>query len=384
MSTKVRFALSDFVTGGPILDVPIQEGASWSTVLNKADSLSCAVDLRDPEAQRLDILSAATPKKAVLSALTEEGTVLAWGIGSEHEWSEDESELGIPATGFWQYLDENAIMPVAARTAQLLLADGSVNPALDTTINNLSLGTVGKKLVQQLLAWPGAPAMTFQADEWSAGRTSPYTFASFKRIGSALNDLVNRENGPDFAFDAALAANGLDLVYSMRFGTEAKPQLGEFKGSWTVGGDDSPVRGLKVKVVGDDIASSGWMNGGKQEASILMSRILNDQMIADGYAPRMFIDTTHSDVVLQKTLDDYNSDNVDYASGPYMEISFEVRGDASSLPLGQYRCGDRVELDVIRSRRLPEGSIPCRVTGISGDETGEWIKVTVISTGDVV
>lgn len=384
MSTAVRYALSDFVTGGPLLDVPINEGASWATVLNKADSLSCSVDLRNPDAQVLDITNAASPKKAVLSAITEDGTVLAWGVGSEHEWSEDDNDLGLAASGFWQYLNENSIAPAAARTSALVLPDGSVNPALDTLVNDLSLGTVGKRLVQQILSWPGAPAMTFQADEVVHGRTAPYTFASFKKIGSALTDLVNRIGGPDFAFDAAIAANGLDLAYSMRFGTNAKPLLGEWKGSWTVGGDDSPIRGLKVKVIGDDISTSSWMTGGKQGSKVIMSRKLNDAMIADGYAPRMFVDTTHSDVVLQGTLDDYNDDNLDYASGPIMEISFEVRGNAPGLSLGQYRAGDWVDLDVLRSRRLPIGVLPCRITGISGNETGEWIKVSVVAEGPTV
>lgn len=381
----IRFALSDFVTGGPLLDVPINEGASWATVLNKADSVSCDIDMRDLDTQDLDIISAATPKKAVLSAITEDNFVLGWGVLSEHEWSDDDSRLDLTGSGFWQYLDENAIMPASARTATLVMPDGSINPALDTLINDVSLGTVGKRLVQQLLSWPGTPAMTYQADEVVTGRTAPYTFASFKRIAAALNDLVKREKGPDFAFDAAIAANGLDLAYSMRFGTEAKPQLGEYKGSWSVGGEDSPVKGLKVTVIGDDVATSGWMNGGKQGSRLLMSRILNDAMVTDGYAPRMFIDTTHSDVVLQATLDAYNADNVAYAAGPIMKISFSVRGDAPSLPLGQYRCGDWVDLDVgDGNRRLPEGLYRCRIVGISGDETGEWIKLSVVYDGVAV
>lgn len=381
----VRFALSDFVTGGPLLDVPIQAGASWATVLNKADSLSCSVDLRDPETQDLDIVSAATPKKAVLSAITDDGTVLAFGRSSGDDWADDESEFEIQATGIWQWLDENAIMPYAAATATLVLPDGTVNPALDTIVNNVSLGTVGKRLVQQLIAWPGSPAMTFQADDADPGRTVPYTFASFKRIGAALNDLVKRENGPDFAFDGAIAENGLDLTYSMRFGTEAKPLLGEWKGSWTVGGEDSPIRHLKVSRVGDDIATSGWMSAGRQGSTVIMSRTMNPQMIADGYAPSMFIDTSHSDVVLQGTLDDYNADNIEFASGPIIKVSFEVRGDAESLPLGQYRCGDWVDLDVGPGhKRLPEGSLPCRIVGLSGDETGEWIKVSVVYEGPAV
>jgi hypothetical protein len=52
-----------------------------------------------------------------------------------------------------------------------------------------------------------------------------------------------------------------------------------------------------------------------------------------------------------------------------------VRGDAA-LALGQYRPGDWAALDVSDGNLyLPEGAIGIRITGISGDETGNDIKI---------
>lgn len=84
----VTFALVDFKTGGPIVDLPIEEGAGWTSQLNRADSLSCSVALRSKEARALDLRSSATPGKALMVARTDE-RILAWGLISARSWDED-------------------------------------------------------------------------------------------------------------------------------------------------------------------------------------------------------------------------------------------------------------------------------------------------------
>ena len=45
----VFYALANFVDGGPILDLPVNPGASWASQLNRPDALSCEIDARDDE-----------------------------------------------------------------------------------------------------------------------------------------------------------------------------------------------------------------------------------------------------------------------------------------------------------------------------------------------
>lgn len=377
----VTYALADFVTGGPILDLPVMEGASWASQLNRADAVSCSVDLNDDDAKRLDLRSATEPNKTILLARTDDDFILAWGlIGDDgRTWNEDEMTLDLSATGIWSsWLGQNIIAPASALTAALITLDAEgypvVNPALDTSLAGWSHGTLGKKLVAQLLAWPGAPLVfDLPADE-PGTRTQTWTFASMKRVGAALDDLVKQEDGPDFAFDAQRAPDGISLRYVMRHGSEATPRIGTNVGVWALG-EGSPITGLKTTDAVAAGASVGWMTAGKQAGAALVSRVRNEAMIAAGYPPLSVVDTTHSDVSVQATLDSYNAANMQDAATVTRDLSFTVRGDATP-GLGGYRPGDTVALDIPKGHPwLPAGPLPIRITSMSGDETGIDVKI---------
>lgn len=380
----VTYGLADFVTGGPILDLPVMEGASWGAQINRPDSVDCTIDMRDPDALALDLRSSSEPNKTILFARTDDDIILAWGlIGDDgRTWDEDAKTLTLTAAGIDDsWLGECIIAPATALTAPLIVNDVDgypvPNPALNTTVSGFSHGTIGKRLVAQRLTWPGSPpagsVFILPADEPGV-RSQTYLFSSMKRIGSALSDLTKQEAGPDFAFDAARGPSGLGLVYTMRHGSEANPRLGTDAGTWSLGGD-SPVTGLKIADVEAAGASAGWMTAGKQSGAALISRALNAAMIAAGYPPMDIVDTSHSDVSVLATLDGYNRVNVANASTTTRDLSFSVRGDATPA-LGGYRPGDRIKLDVPAGHPwLVPGEIVIRITSIGGDETGKTVKI---------
>ena len=378
---SVSFALVDFVTGGPILDLPVMEGASWTAQLNRPDALSCSVDMNDPDALALDLRSSSEPKKTVLLARTDDDVVLAWGLIDSRDWDEDDRTLQLTASGVCgSYFGETIIAPASARTAPLTVPDPGgpglvmVNPALSTSYSGLSLGTIGKRLVQQRLAWPGAPtAFVLPADEAGSAERN-YAFADMKRTGAALTDLSNVEGGPDFAFDAQRAPNGLSLLYVMRHGSTAQPRIGTDVGSWPVGGL-SPITGLKVTDDGGSLASAAWLAAGKSSGAALLSRALNDDLVTgSGYPPLDEVDTSHNDVSVQGTLDGYASRLIGYGARLFRELSFSVRADATPA-LGQYRPGDTVTLDVPVDHPYLVSSLLVRITSISGDEAGLVVKI---------
>ena len=377
----VSYALADFVTGGPIVDLPVLEGASWGALLNRPDTVECTVDLNDEDALALDLRSASEPKKTVLIARTDDDIVLAWGLIAERTWNEDARTLGLSAVGVRSsFFGHTIVAPSSARTASLTVPDPNdanltiINPALNTVLDGWSLGTIGKKLVQARLAWPGAPSAPFvlQADE-AAPRTKTYEFAGFKSIESALNDLSDLENGPDFAFDAQRAPDGLSLLYVMRHGTEANPRIGTHVGSWNIGGD-SPITGLVVTDNADVMGSAAWLTAGKSSGTALVTRVLNPDLIAAGYPPLDIVDTSHNDVVVQGTLDSYGREALAYGATPERSLSFSVRGDATP-GLGAFRPGDTVTIDVPPEHPYLVQGFDVRVTSIEGDETGHILKV---------
>ena len=377
----VSYALADFVTGGPILDLPVRERASWAAQLNRPDALSCSVDLNDPDTIALDLRSSSEPKKTVLLARTDDDVILAWGLIDSRDWDEDDRTLTLTAGGAWgSYFGKTIIAPPSARTAPLVVPDPGgpglfmVNPALSTSLSGLSLGTIGKRLVEQRLAWPGAPtAFDLPPDEAGIAERS-YAFADMKRTGAALTDLTNVEGGPDFAFDAQRAPDGLSLRYVMRAGTTAQPRLGADVGSWPLGGL-SPVTGLKVTDDGSSLASAAWLTAGKSAGAALVSRALNDGLVDDsGYSPLDEVDTSHGDVSVQATLDAYAARLIGYGAHPFRELSFSVRADAAPA-LGTYRPGDIVTLDVPDGHPYLTTSIPVRITSMSGGEAGLSVKI---------
>lgn len=374
----VSYALADFVTGGPILDLPIKEGASWAAQLNRPDALSCDVDLNDPDALALDLRSSSEPKKTVMLARTDDDVILAWGLISSRAWNEDERTLSLSAGGVWStFFGSTIIAPPVARTAPLVTLDGEgypiINPVLDTSLSGFSLGTTGKKLVAQRLAWPGAPAVFDLPPDEIGTRERAYLFSGMKTISAALTDLTNVENGPDFAFDAQRASNGLGLRYVMRHGSEAKPRIGTDVGVWSLG-EQSPITGLTIDDDAANLASAAWLTAGKQSGDALISRTLNDALVAAGYPPLDIVDTSRNDVSVQATLDAYGAELIGLASRPQRELSFSVRADTSPS-LGQYRPGDTVTIDAPSDHPYLTASIPVRITSVSGDEAGLSVKI---------
>ena len=379
----VNYGLANYYDGSRIVNLPVMEGASWASLLNKPDELSCDVDLRDKAVRALDISAATELKKSVLFAESDTGAVLAWGVIGSRTWDDDAKKLTIEASGAGQYFNQRIIAPPAAATAVIVAPDGTVSTAYDTTINDVTLGSIGVELVRQALTWPNAPTAYVLPDAIpDLGRTSgTYRIVDFKRVWAALQDLTKREGGPDFAFEARRDETGLALRYLMRAGN---PFLGSWVGSWAVGAPSSPVTGLKVVDDGGAIATHVWMQAGRTSSKVLLSRAQNAALLAAGYPVLDLVDTTHTDVALPETLDQYAQENAVSASQASRSVSFSVKGRPISETgqrlgpaLGEYRPGDWGRLDVAPGNYyLAEGPIGIRITGISGDETGEDVKVT--------
>lgn len=377
--TGVSYALVDYVSGGPILDLPVMAGASWASQLNRADALSCKVDENDPEVRALDLPSSTEPKKTIMIARTDDDVILAWGLIDTREWDEDERTLSLDATGVWSsYFGKTIIGPASALTAPLVVTgpDGFpvVNPALDTSLSGLSLGSIGKRLVAQRLAWPGAPVpFTLPVDEVSTNERV-YPFSGLKSIGAALTDLAGVDNGPDFAFDAARASNGLSLEYRLRHGTASTPRIGTHVGSWSLD-EMTPLTDFKITDSGDELGSTAWLTAGRSAGAALVSRATNAELVTlSGYPPMDLVDTTHGDVSVQATLNAYAAELIRYGGSLTRDLSFSVRADATPM-LGQYRPGDTITIDVPDDHPYIRKSIDIRVTSISGNETGLDVKV---------
>jgi hypothetical protein len=375
----VIYGVANFRDGSHVIDLPVKEGATWAAMLNRPDSVSCELDMRDRAIRSLDILSATEPRVSVLFASTEDGNVLAWGqITGPREWKDDERTLSLTALGGWQYFNGRIIAPPAAADGVVVLPNGKVTEAFDTKYVDTTLGSIGTQLIEQALAWPGAPAAFVVPAPVAGDRESDtYRLVDYKSVGAALTDLTNRENGPDFAFDARRTAGGNALEFPVRVGD---PYLGQDVGTWPIGGPASPVTGLVVTDDGSGLATHVWMQAGRTDSKVIESRVRNEQLIAAGYPPMDLVDTSRTDVTLQATLDQYALENAIAASKLRRSLKFKVRGNAEVGPkIGTYRPGDFAGLDVAAGHPyLAEGKIDLRIVGIKGDETGDTVEIECV------
>lgn len=384
----INYQAFNFVTGAVLADLPVMSGASWSLALNKADSLEVKLNLKDPRTRALDPVNLTEPRKTGIVASSDNGVPIAWGrIDPKRSFDDTTRVLTLPVAGAWSYWDNCIIGTTAARTSAIV-SGGTANPALDVTVAGVSLATVGKRLMQQRLAWPGGTTIpfTFPADEALSGATETYPFINYKTIGSALTDLTQRNNGPDFDFTAVYNASMSALSYPLRTGTNNVPQLGNYLGAWYAGQHGAQLDDLDIDDDFSDFATAIWMSSQGQDVRgnsiTLAARFLNDTLIAAGYPPEDYVDTSRSDVSVQATLDGYATENAIY-SGKYQR-SFTAtvrvfRQDGSQVQPSPLlaRPGDYVDLDFDSHPLVGSSRVPCRIMSLSGDEVGDAVKVSL-------
>jgi hypothetical protein len=377
----VSYAFANFLTGAVTADVPFIKGSKWSQTLNKQDSIDVKISLRDAENRALNIDALTTPWQNVIFAEDDASqTTLAVVLITDRSWDNDARVLTLTVVGVSGYFDTKAIIgPPTAATAALTLATGRPNTALDTVVTGPP-ATRGAKLVAQWLTWPGA-TMPFVLPAYeTSSDTQTYPFLDGRYVGTALNDLTALDQGPDFQFTSQRIGTGVSIQFLMRAGTKNNPYLGRYVGSWSEGGDRTPVSKLVVDDDATDQASHAFGTGAATVRSVLWSRALNTSMVANGYPPMVTWDSSHSSVSVQGTLDAYVRENLNYAAGAQRTLSFTLKnsrtGDEGGPALGGFTVGDMADIDVSDTNYwLKPGLVPIRITGISGDEVGELVSI---------
>jgi hypothetical protein len=300
--------------------------------------------------------------------------------------------------------DHRLIIPLLAKTIGVtgwLVPDPSdptktmPNPALASSYAGIWLGTIAKRLVHQALSWTGGNLpIVFQPDEadGNADHQRNYEGTDFKLVGDALKDLTNVDGGPDIMFPARFTEDLLGIEWLMQVGTVGRPQIhSDSVVRWNVTAPLSPVSGLKVTEDASKMASISWASAGRDADTVVVSRQIDDTLTDLGYPLMEVLDTSHTSVSEQPTLDKYARENLTAGQLPQETWSFDAEaypvdegGHPAGPQFGSYSVGDFCELDFqkwdpatgVGDIYVQEGGTKrMRIIGMSGDESGEKIAV---------
>lgn len=402
-----RVLIGDLSTGRRILDLPFQT-LSWDDRLDTAETIQVKVDMQDPGVRALNLRNTATPAKAFL-AVVEGDVIVAAGPLWARTYDRDAATVELGASGVASYYDHRLILPLLAATIgidQWTIPDPTdstktiPNPALSTAYTGIWLGTIAKRLVQQAHTWAGGSLpVVFQSDELDgdADHERTYLGADFKPVGEAISDLMNVDGGPEVNFQPRFTADRLGVEWVMQVGTVAQPLLfSQQHVQWDLTVPESPVSNLTISGDASKMGSWSWATGGRQSDDVLVARAYDSTLVDAGFPVMDVLDTSHTSVSVQSTLDGYAAANAVQGRQVSETWEFTVQAypiDENGFPAGpqltNWNVGDFCDLHVASYAPptddepgrgdpwLEGGDAPyaLRIVGRSGDENGVDVKV---------
>lgn len=368
-----RYLIGDLRTGRRLLDLNVLTGP-WKASLNEAGTVGATVTLRDPDMVQLVLRNAATVGKAFL-AVVENDVVQEAGPIWVHDYDRDAGTLELAAAGLWSYFDHRVLLPV--------LAAGQSPVGADTNLSGLSLGTIAKRLVQQAQRHTGGNVPIVLPGDEAGVHEREYLGADLALIGDRLAELTEVIGGPDIVFAPRFTSDRLGIEWVMRVGTNAKPQLSsQSVHVWDLAVPEPSVRGLKVRRTAEQLVGRQWATGGRNDDVVMTARHDVPTLVNAGYPLLEAVDSSHSSVSVQSTLDAYAREGARTGYKPIEFWSFQVRADVAPL-VGEYQVGDYCRLKIGDDPYIPRNTRDGylrRIVALSGDEQGRWITVT---TGEV-
>lgn len=358
-------------TTGHVLKEFTPVSGGWSTRLNEAETVTCDIMLDDAEAAYQSWRLLATPWKHSIG-VCQDGVWFGGPI-LPHDY-EAGGLLKLTARGVRTVFAHRVVLPPAAATRPLVDWEGNPDKSLNTRLEGVDLGTIARFLVWQAMQWPGGSLPIDLEPPRPGSRKREYVAVEMKIVDDALKQLSEVQNGPDIMFDL-YQVDDSHMRWRMRTGTEQSPRLtGKDVHVWDVAGAASGVASLAVKTDPSRMGSNSWAVAGRGDDTVLVAKKFDDTLVAAGFPLLDIVDTSHTNVSEQSTLDGYAAANAATGQtwGEFWE--FDARLDQQPF-LDQYRVGDDALIIVGDDSYLPAGEYRRRILAISGDIDGQLAKI---------
>lgn len=360
--------------GGALITDFEPKALTTSETANEAETVKPTISLKAKSEAARDWRSLLTPWKHSI-AINLHGRWVGGPI-LPHDFDDKEGEVQVTARGLRVAAAHRSVLPLAALTRDLILPNGDPDTTLDSTWTGLDLGTIAKRIGQQMCAWPGWTdiPITWPADR-AGTHEKTYLAVDRKKVDDAWTDLSNLQNGPDIRL--RLAADGPDRFrWYFETGTQEQPRLqGVDVFPWEVG------RGSGIRVHTDPyrMGSLAWSQGGRTSDTTII-RKMYDPLLVDAGFPLLELESdvssNASDVA---THDAGNAETLRTAAKPWEFWSFDVRANEPPYPY-EYGPGSLIDVIVtkdtpVRGGFIPPGTYRRRIAGLDGG-LGNTLTIT--------
>lgn len=322
-----RYLFADLRTNTMIAELPLYN-VSFNTPLNGVGSFSGICPLTGgADIKKLDPLNATQKARTALYA--ESDGVLIWGgIVWASNYTSDGAGLQITASDFFSYfLDKRFIYDTLTYTGidQLVIARDILSYAQNR------VGPVGSYVG---FSYGGDIGLTLGSETSGVLRDRTYNGYEAKSVGGAVMDLAQVNNGFDFGvlvnWVSNVSTKTLGLYYPRRGVAATNSGL-----VWEFPGNISRV-GFPED--GKSTANSVTSYGAGNADNKLKSTAVDTSLIDAGY-PLLESNSTHGDVTVQNTLNDWASAELKATSSPLFLPELDIRLDKDPK-LGSFTPGD--------------------------------------------
>lgn len=190
-----------------------------------------------------------------------------------------------------------------------------------------------------------------------------YLGYDLKPYGQEMADLIASVNGPDLRFDPIFVP-GSDanyLAYNVQIGS---PYVGQTTTPWAWDAGVTAQLGWDADCA--TMANQLYTPGSGSGVDKYIGQASDQTLVGLGFPVLQDVDTTHSAEGNRATLDSYAAAGLTARSTPAEQWTVKVQASGDP-PLGSYRPGDAVALDIRGDALHPDGTYRRRITGISGD-----------------
>lgn len=368
----MRVLIGDLLTGRRIMDVPFLS-AAWESELNSPGSVSCSVDLGDPEVRALDLYNSASLGKTFLAVVAGDRIMEAgpiWG----REYDRHEGKLELSGAGLWSYFDHRTLMPFIGDLPVIDPVTGKSAAHANSSWSGLHLGTIGKRMLQQSMAWPGGDIpLVFEPDKPGTSVRN-YLGAELPRIGQMLQNLTEVEGGPDVAFVPEWSADRLGVRWRYVSGDPRLTSVREHLIDASV--PSSPLDSLNVRESASEMGSLGWCSAGRSGDESIIERAWNPGALGAGFPLIERVDSSRSSVSEASTALGYATELARTGGKPLSGWSVTVNTGGEGEPeYTDFSVGDFVKFKVAGDALLPDGAYRRRIVHMSGSDASSAIKL---------